>query len=161
MSTPDTGRWVIVGVITFVIASIVALILFSMGLIVHESVIWPTATLATSIIAALVASLTSRWIVRPKKDVDVNAVAARSLVWALLPAAVILLFPLLVGSLRLVWWIALVVTYTTAFAVSLTRRHRNTTSGRPLFISAMWLAGTVAGVIAVVFVASLFGLTGA
>lgn len=162
MTEPSNARWATVGAITFVVASVTALILFSLGLIVNESVIWPTATLATSIIAALVASLAARWLTRPRMGVDVSVVAARSLVWALLPAVLILLFPLLVGSLRLTWWIAIVVVYTTAIALRLAARHRvDLQSSRPFRVSAFWLLGTVAGVIAIIFVASLFGLTGA
>lgn len=162
MTEPSNARWSAVGVITFVVASVTALFLFSLGLVVNESVIWPTATLATSIIAALVASLSTQWLIRPRMAVDVSAVAAGSLVWALFPAALILLFPLLVGSLRLIWWIVIVVIYSTAIALRMASRNRSDVHRtRPFRAAAFWLLGTVAGVVVIIFVASLFGLTGA
>lgn len=155
-------RWAIAAVSTFVVTLGVALFLFALGLIVHESVIWPTATLVTSVVSALLASLLSDWAVRDGTRATTTGVARRSLAWALLPALLILLFPLLVGELRLIWWIGLVAVFTTAMAVYLASRFRGPgEETRRWRASLLWLAGTVVALIAIIFVASLFGLTGA
>lgn len=147
---------------TFVIALGAALFLFSLGLIVVEAVIWPTATLATSVVAALVASLLADWAHNDGTRTWISEAARRSLAWALIPALVILLFPLLIGQLRLIWWIAAVATYATIAGTFFASRMRATEQEHSrLRTSLLWLGGTIGAVIVIIFVASLFGLTGA
>ncbi len=147
---------------TFVLALGAALFLFSLGLIVLEAVIWPTATLATSVIAALAASSLSDWAMGDGTRAWMSEVARRNLAWALIPALLILLFPLLIGQLRLIWWIGLVAIYTTAAGTYFASRLRGPAQeSKRLRTAVAWLGGTIAGVIAIIFVASLFGLTGA
>lgn len=155
-------RWAIAGLATLIIALVAALFLFALGLIVQEAVIWPTATLATSVVSAVIASLLSDWVLVDGKRAVVTGVARRNLAWALLPALLILLFPLLIGSLRLIWWVGLVAIYTTAVGLYLAARFREPGAQvRRWRASLLWLAGTAAALVAIIFVASLFGLTGA
>ncbi len=155
-------RWAIAVLPTLVIALGAALFLFSLGLIVHEGVIWPSATLATSVVSAVAASVLSDWAIRDGTRAKITGVARRSLAWALLPALLILLFPLLIGALRLIWWIGLVAVYTTVVAFYFARRFRGPSEEtRRLKASLAWLTGTFAAVVVIIFVASLFGLTGA
>lgn len=155
-------RWAVAGVLTLAVALVVALFLFALGLIVHEAVIWPTATLATSVVSALVASLISDWVFRDGKRAMISEVARRSLAWALLPALLILLFPLLIGALRLIWWVGFVAVYTTAVGHFFASRFRGPPEEAKRFGTTFnWLVGTATAIVAIIFVASLFGLTGA
>lgn len=150
-------------VITLVVAVPVAFILFSLGLVVHEAVAWPTAALAISVVASLVGSWTADGLSRDGGRTLVNQVVARSLLWGLIPAALILLItfvgpPVPAG----VWW-GLVVVFASGVGVILAFRHRSEKTPPPArtLASLWWLAGTVAGVAVIIFIASLFGLTGA
>lgn len=159
----QTLRGVAAVAITIVVAVPVAFILFALGLVVSETVAWPTAVFATSVVASLVGSWTADGLSRDGKRTLVNQVVARSLLWGLIPAALILLIifvgpPVPSG----IWW-GLVVVYTSVVGVILAFRHRSEKTPPParMLASLWWLAGTLAAVAVVIFTASLFGLTGA
>ena len=155
-------RWTIAGLVTLALVLGVSLFLFALGLIVQEAVIWPTSTLATSVIAALVGAPLSDWARRDGTVAQTGEVVRRTLAWALLPALVILLFPLLIGQLRLIWWIGLVALYTTSAAYFFASRFRAPAGAtHRLKPSLYWLLGTALTLIGIIFLASLFGLTGA
>ena len=155
-------RWAIAGLLTITLVLGVGLFLFALGLIVQEAVIWPSATLATSVIAALVAAPLSDWARHDGTRAPTGEVVRRTLAWALLPALLILLFPLLIGQLRLIWFIALVAVYTTVAAFFFASRFRAPAADtRRLKTSLYWLLGTALTLIGIIFLASLFGLTGA
>lgn len=156
-------RGVAAVVITMVVAVPVAFILFSLGVVVREVVMWPTAALATSVVASLVGSWTADGLSRDGRRTLVNQVVARSLLWGLVPAALILLTPFVGPSVPSgVWW-GLVVVYASVVGVILAFRYRSEKTPPParMLATLWWLAGTVAAVAVVVVTASLFGLTGA
>lgn len=155
-------RWAVAGLVTLTLVLGVSMFLFALGLIVQEAVIWPSATLATSVIAALAAAPLSDWARQGETNAQTGEVVRRTLAWALLPALLILLFPLLIGQLRLVWWIGLVAVYTTTAAFFFASRFRAPAGDTQRFKTSLyWLAGTALTLIGIIFVASLFGLTGA
>lgn len=151
------GR-LLVGVLTVLIASPVAFVVFAMSLLVAEVVMFPTATLAIAVIAGLVASWAARMRAGDGNGPDVNAVISRNLMWAIVPASVspfLAMFP--VGA------VAIAVLYTGIGATRLAFRHRRPkrSISKDLALWAMWLAGTGLGVAVILIVASQFGLTGA
>ena len=75
-------------VITVVVSAPVTLFLFVLGLVVVEFVIFPIATLATAVIAALVAGWAAGRLAGDGYRTDIGAVAWRNLAWAIIPAAV-------------------------------------------------------------------------
>jgi hypothetical protein len=88
-------------------------------------------------------------------------VVPRNLAWGILPAVASIF---LAASLnRSVWLIGTVLVYTSVTASLLSFRHRTAeasmvTDGK---LTVGWLVGAVVAVGIVIFVASLFGLTGA
>lgn len=150
-------------VITMVIAVPAAFIMIAMSVVVHEAVIRPTAVLGTSVVASLIGSWAADWLTRDGKRTLVNQVATRSLLWSLIPAALISLTTFLGTPVRPVVWGSLVVVYASVVGVILAFRHRSEETPPPArtLPTFWWLAGTVAAVAVVIFIASLFGLTGA
>lgn len=169
LTSPNTLRsrhtvgWSFVAVITLLISVAVGFVLFAMGLVVHETVIWPTATLAIGIVAALSAALTSSVLIGDGKRALINPVVVRNLVWALLPAAFMVAIPFIDSLARIPpgFWEPLVAVYATTGGVIFASRYRTSEPGSALIKAALWVVGTGAAVIGVIFVASLFGLTGA
>ncbi len=74
-------------IITVVVSAPFALFLVVLGLVVVEYVIFPTATLATGVIAALVAGWAASRLAGDGYRTDIGAVAWRNLAWAIIPAA--------------------------------------------------------------------------
>lgn len=162
LGSPSPIRWTVAGLVTLTLGLGASLFLFALGLIVQEGVIWPTATLATSVVAAVVAAPLSDWARHDGTRAATGEVVRRSLAWALIPALLILLFPLLIGQLRLIWFIALVVVYATTAAFFFASRHRvPAVDTQRLKTSLYWLVGTALTLMGIIFLASLFGLTGA
>lgn len=148
-----------VAAITVLVTAPVAFVLFVLGLVVAEYVIIPTATLVTAIFAGLIASWATG--TADGSSSEVNAVVVRNLAVAILPAGIA---PLVVTmAAPPVLTLIAVVLYTAITGTVLASRHRvsGSSSRRRLVASGIWIAASIAGVIAVVFVASLFGLTGA
>lgn len=135
--------------------------LFVMGLVVAEVVIYPAATLATAVIAGLFGGWAGSSVIGDGKRTDLNAVVIRNLALGVLPATAAGLLAAQVA--RAIWLIGAVLVFTSLTATFLTFRYRTETatvaSDGGLTIS--WLLGSVVGVGLVIFVASLFGLTGA
>lgn len=150
-------------VITMVIAVPAAFIMIAMSVVVHEAVIRPTAVLGTSVVASLIGSWAADGLSRDGRRTLVNQVVARSLLWGLIPAALISLTTFLGTPVRPVVWGSLVVAYASVVGVILAFRHRSEETPPPArtLPTFWWLAGTVAAVAVVIFMASLFGLTGA
>ena len=146
-------------IITVVVSAPFALFLVVLGLVVVEFVIFPTATLATGVIAALVAGWAAGRLAGDGYRTDIGAVAWRNLAWAVIPAAALPFLDVLSPGL-----LALVVVFYTALGATLFAfRHRtpDTSIPRDLRITAAWLGGTVIAVVLIIMVASVFGLTGA
>ena len=146
-------------IITVVVSAPFALFLVVLGLVVVEYVIFPTATLATGVIAALVAGWAASKRAGDGYRTDIGAVAWRNLAWAVIPAAALPFLDVLSPGL-----LALVVVFYTALGATLFAfRHRtpDTSIPRDLRITAAWLGGTVIAVVLIIMVASVFGLTGA
>jgi hypothetical protein len=147
--------------ITTVATTPIAVFLFVMGLVVAEAVIYPAATFGTAVISALVASWAATGIAGDDARTDLNAVVVRNLIWAV-PPAVASIF-LAVSLNRAVWLVIGVLLYTSLTATIFSFRHRTTgtstaTDGAR---TVGWFLGTVVAVGVTIFVASLFGLTGA
>ncbi|MGH8914964.1 MAG: hypothetical protein ACRDZM_10670 [Acidimicrobiia bacterium] len=154
-------RFLAVTAITIIGATPFAVFMFVMGLVVAESVIYPVATLATAAVGALVAGWVANSLAGDEERTDLRATVVRNLAWAVIPAvASIFLASTLDKS---VWLIAIVLAYTSATAAILALRHRTTDATTPGDgqLTVGWLVGTVVAVGMVIFVASLFGLTGA
>lgn len=149
------------GVITLVVTAPIAFILFAMGLMVAEVVMFPLASLVIAVIAALIASWAAWRLAGDGMRTDVNSVVGHNLAWGVVPAAVALAFPQLL--VPLVFLTGSVLVYTVVVATALAFRHRTAdrSIGRKLAQTAGWLAGTGIATAAVIFVASLFNLTGA
>lgn len=152
-----------VGVTVVVVAAPIAFIGFAMGLMVAEPVIYPTVALLTALITALVATWLADWQAGDGQRADMNAVIRRNLVWGIIPALASLaylwfgfLFPpvFLLGAI-LIW------TAITATRFAFRYRVPETPLATRLARSATWLFGAVLAMAAIIFVASLFGLTGA
>lgn len=154
-------RRLLVGLIVFVIAAPVAFIGFAMALMVVEFVVLPTATLVLAVVSALVASWAADGLAGDGRHSDLDTVARRNLAWAVIPAALALVSP---------WWhpvaaflLYVVVLWTVVAATRLAFRYRRpkASMARRLAQSVVWLMGTGLTTTATIFVASLFGLTGA
>jgi hypothetical protein len=154
-------RFLAVFAITLIGTTPLAVFLFVMGLVVAESVIYPFATLATAAIASVIAAWVTNSLVGDEDRTDLRAVVPRNLAWGILPAVASIF---LAASLnRSVWLIGTVLVYTSVTASLLSFRHRTAeasmvTDGK---LTVGWLVGAVVAVGIVIFVASLFGLTGA
>jgi hypothetical protein len=138
-----------------------AVFLFVMGLVVTERVIYPTASLASSVVAALFAGWAANGVVGDGKRTDLTKVVTRNLLLGLPPAIASILLASAVA--RAIWLLGAVLAYTCITATILAVRHRSgeaTVSGDGQ-ATVGWLLGAVVGVGLVIFVASLFGLTGA
>jgi len=147
--------------ITVVLTTPLAVFLFVMGLVVTESVIYPTASLATAAIAGIVAGWAANSVLDDVSRSDLAAVVTRNLLLGILPAGV---STVLAASLdRSIWLIGAVLLFTSASATVLAFRHR-TEEASPAGdgkLTVGWLVGALVGVGLVIFVSSLFGLTGA
>lgn len=154
-------RFLAVFAVTLIGTTPFAAFLFVMGLVVTESVIYPVATLATAAIASVIAAWVTNSLVGDKDRTDLHAVVPRNLAWGVLPAVASIF---LASSLnRSVWLIATVLIYTSITASLLAFRHRTTEASMVADgkLTVSWLVGAVVAVGIVIFVASLFSLTGA
>ena len=153
-------RPLFVGVIVFVVTAPVAFIGFAMALMVAEFVIFPTATLALTVITALIASWTADGLGGDGRHSDLNTVVRRNLAWGVIPAAVAVASPWLPPVAAFLPYV--VVLWTVIAATRLTFRYRRiqTSQARRLTQSAVWLMGTGLTTTAIILVASLLGLTG-
>ena len=150
-----------VAAIALLVTTPLAVFLFVMGLVVSENIIYPAAALATAALAALAAGWAANSLTHDEKRTDLAAVVVRNLVLGLLPAGAAVF---LASSLdRSVWLIALTLVYCCATASVLAFRYRSdeATAVQDGKLTVNWLIGTVVGVGVIIFVASLFGLTGA
>jgi len=154
-------RRVLAGLITFVITAPVSFVLFSMALMVAEAVIFPTAMLATAVITALVGSWTAGWLAGDGRRADFNRVVRGNLVWAILPAIACLAYLRLAAHIRPDLLLGVTLIWTTGTAVGLAFRHRKISGAGNSARSLAWLVKTTLTVAAIIFTASLFGLTGA
>ncbi|HEY7469229.1 MAG TPA: hypothetical protein VIC07_06845 [Acidimicrobiia bacterium] len=138
-----------------------AMFFYVMGLVVAEQVIYPTAALATSVVAGLVAGWAGNGIAGDDDRTDLNRVVTRNLILGVIPAVVSGL--LAVSLNRAIWLIIGVVAFTSLTATWMCFRYRTSQSSAAVDGGAtvLWFVGTVVGVGLVIFVASLFGLTGA
>lgn len=155
------NRRLLVGLIVFVIAAPVAFIGFAMALMVAEFVIFPTATLALTVITALIASWTADGLGGDGRHSDLNTVARRNLAWGLIPAAAALAAPWLPPVAAFLLYVVVLWTVTAATRLAFRYRRTKTSKARRLAQSAAWLMGAGLTTTAIIFVASLFGLTGA
>jgi hypothetical protein len=155
------GRRLLVGLIVLLVAAPVTFVGFAMALVVVELVIFPTVTLVIAVVTALVASWAADGLAGDGLHTDLDQTVSRNLVWALVPAAlaVLSIFVPPTGPFLLL----LVVIWLVVAATALAFRHRRakTSTGRRLTQSGVWLFGTGLATAVVIFVASLFGLTGA
>jgi hypothetical protein len=154
-------RFLAVFAITTIGTTPFAVFLFVMGLVVAENVIYPVATLATAAIASVIAAWVTNSIVGDEDRTDLRAVVPWNLAWAVLPAVATIF---VASSLnRSIWLIATVLLYTSLTASLLAFRHRTTEASMVADgkLTVSWLVGAVVAVGIVIFVASLFGLTGA
>jgi hypothetical protein len=153
-------RFLAVLAITLIVTTPLAIFFFLMGLVVSESVIYPTATLATAAISAVAASWAASSLSVGEERTNLAAVAVRNLAWAVVPAVASIF---LASSIdRSIMLIAAVIGYTSVTASILATRHRTVVSTADYGkLTVSWLVGTMVGVGVVMFVASLFGLAGA
>lgn len=154
-------RFLAVFAFTLIGATPFAIFFFVLGLVVTESVIYPVATLATAAIAAVIAAWVANSIAGDQDRTALQDSVLRNLAWGILPAVASIF---LAASLsRSVWLIAVVLVYTSATAGLLALRHRTTEASTvgDGALTVGWVLGTVVAVGLVIFVASLFGLTGA
>ena len=155
-------RRLLVGLITFVIAAPISFVLFAMGLMVAEMVIYPTATLVTAVITALIASWMAGWLMRDGQHTDLNKVVLHNLAWGIFPALVALAYLRLVFPFPTAFLLGAILLWTTVTATQFAFRFESeTSSGARLTSSAAWLVGTGLATAAIIFVASFFGLIGA
>ena len=156
-------RWITTGVLVVVVTAPAAFLLFAMGLVVHEAIIWPTAALATAVVASLAASWTADGLVQDGRRTVINEVAQRNLVWALIPAGLVLSTAFVGDRLPLAVWIGFTVLYTSTVGVILASQHTtdDPAQTRRGVATVLWLAAAAVAVGGVIFIASLFGLTGA
>ncbi len=135
--------------------------LFVMGLVVAESIIYPTASLATAAIAGLFAGWASSSVVEDGKRADLNKVVVGNLAIGVIPAVASVLLASAVS--RAVWLIGGVLVFgcVTGTILALRLRTSDATVAGDGQTTVGWLLGAVVGVGLVIFVASLFGLTGA
>ncbi len=154
-------RFLAVFAITLIGTTPFAVFFFVMGLVVTESVIYPVATLATAAIASVIAAWVANSLAGDEDRTDLPAVVPRNLAWGVLPAVASVF---LASSLdRSIWLISVVLLYTSVTASLLAFRYRTTEASLIVDgkLTVGWLVGTVVAVGLVIFVASLFGLTGA
>jgi hypothetical protein len=164
VSEVDPNRFLAVpsvAAIALLVTTPLAVFLYVMGLVVSEYIIYPAAALATAAIAALAAGWAANSFTHDEKRTDLATVVGRNLVLGVLPAGAAVF---LATSLdRSVWLIALTLVYCSATASVLAFRNRSgeATAVQDGKLTVNWLVGTVVGVGVIIFVASLFGLTGA
>lgn len=124
--------------------------------------IYPLATLATAVVAALAGSWLARFLVGDGMATEMGAAVSRTLMWAVIPAAlsVGLAYSSFPSTL-----VALVAATVVGVVAATHYATRFRTARRPLArevgATALWVTGMIAVIAAVIFVASLFGLTGA
>ena len=151
----------LVGLIVFVVAVPITFVGLAMGLLAVEFVIHPTVILVISVVTALVASWAADGLAGDGLHTDLNQTVARNLAWGVVPASLSILsaFVPAVGPFLLFF----VVIWMTVTATALALRHRRakTSPGKRLGQTGVWLLGTLAATTAIVYLASLFGLTGA
>lgn len=156
-----TRRRFLVGLIVLLVAAPVTFVGFAMALLASEFVIFPTMTLVIAVVTALVASWAADGLAGDGLHTDLDQAVGRNLVWALMPAAVAVVSIFVPPSGPFV--LLFVVIWMTVTATTLVFRYRRakTSMGRRLAQSGFWLLGTGLTTAVVIFVASLFGLTGA
>lgn len=154
-------RLVVVLGATLISTSPLSVFLFLMALVVSEYVIYPTATMATALISALMAGWATNLLAGDGRRTILSAVLIRNAVCAI-PLAVASIF--IAGSLsRPIWLIAIVIAYCGVTATVFAVRHRTAeayTAGDGGYTLG-WLLGIAVGVGLIIFVASLAGLAGA
>lgn len=158
--TPSLRR-VLAGLITLVVSAPVSFVVFSLALMVAEAVILPTAVLATAVITALVASWMAGRLAGDRRRADLNRVVRGNLVLAILPAIASLAYLRLAAHFRPDLLLGVTLIWTTGTAVPLAFRHRKISGAGNAAWSLAWLVGTALTIAAIIFTASLFGLTGA
>jgi hypothetical protein len=138
-----------------------AVFLFVMGLVVTEYVIYPAASLATAVIAGLFAGWAASGVGGDGKRADLSRVVVLNLILGVVPAVASALLAAAVA--RVVWLIAGVIVFTsfTGSILALRYRTEEATVASDGSTTVGWLLGAVVGVGVVIFVASLFGMTGA
>ncbi len=138
-----------------------AVFLFVMGLVVAEYVIYPTASLATAVIAGLFAGWAASGVSEDGRRADLTRVVMLNLILGVVPAVGSVLLSESVA--RAVWLIGGVIVFTslTGSILALRCRTEDTTVAADGSTTVGWLLGAVVGVGIVIFIASLFGMTGA
>ncbi len=138
-----------------------AVFLFVMGLVVAEYVIYPAASLATAVIAGLFAGWAASGVAEDGKRADLTRVAIWNLTLGVVPAVGSVVLASAVA--RAVWLIGGVIVFTslTGSILALICRTEDATVASDGSTTVGWLLGAVVSVGVVIFVASLFGLTGA
>lgn len=154
------GRRLLVGLIVFVVAAPITFIGFAMGLLVVEFVIYPTVILVISVLTALVASWAADGLAADGLHTDLDQAVARNLAWGLIPAAAAV-FALFGHAADLLLFVVVIWMVVAATTLAFRYRRAKTSTGKRLAQSGVWLLGTGLTTAAIVFVASLFGLTGA
>lgn len=154
------GRRLLVGLIVFVVAAPITFIGFAMGLLVVEFVIYPTVILVISVLTALVASWAADGLAADGLHTDLDQAVARNLAWGLIPAAAAV-FALFGPAADLLLFLVVIWMVVAATTLAFRCRRAKTSTGKRLAQSGVWLLGTGLTTAAIVFVASLFGLTGA
>ena len=155
------GRRLLVGLIVLVIAAPITFIGFAMALLVVEFVIYPMITLVIAVVTALVASFAADGLAGDGLHTDLNRAVGRNLAWGVVPAALAVLSIFVPPAHAFL--LAFVVLWMVVSATALAFRYRKakTSTGSQFMQSGAWLLGTGVTTAVVVFVASLFGLTGA
>jgi hypothetical protein len=154
-------RFLAVFAITLIATTPFVVFFFVMALVVTEQIIYPTATMATAAISGLVASWAASSLTTDEERTDLSAVVIRNLIAAIVPAVASI--PLAESLDRSVFLIAGVLIYTSVSASLLATRLTSSeiTTAENAKLTVNWLVGTVVGVGVTIFVASLFGQTGA
>jgi hypothetical protein len=132
-----------------------------MALMVAEFVIFPTATLALTVITALIASWTADGLGGDGRHSDLNTVVRRNLAWGVIPAAIALASPWRPPIAAFLPYVVVLWTVIASTRLAFRYRRIQTSQARRLTQSAVWLMGAGLTTTAIIFVASLFGLTGA
>ncbi|GEM_PF-2629741 len=156
-----TLRVLVVLGVTLIGTSPFAVFLFIMGLVAAEEVIYPTATLATGAISALIASWAANLFAVDERRTDLARVVTHNVMWAIPMAVTTIFLPPYLDSPM--WLIAGVIAYCGVIATILAFRRRTDEADAAADgqLTVGWLLGTAVGFGLVIFVASLFGLTGA
>lgn len=155
------GRRFLVGLIVLLVATPATFIGFAMALLVVEFVIFPTMTLIIAVVTALVASWAADSLAADGLHTDLDQTVGRNLVWALVPAALAFLSIFVPPAGPFLLFFVVIWMVVAATALAFRYRRTRTTTARRLLQSGVWLLGAGLATTVVIFVASLFGLTGA